>query len=254
MDRLKGKTIFIGKEPGQGRLMLAIKDGGQIKATTLGQTNSVPNCVSRCKPAEDIAHCKIDFDSNGQMTITNLKSQNITYINGIEIVSKRISTSDLIALGKDKFILNISSIIDCGKKLLGPIVEEFSIKHLEYIWEKYEKVLENITIQQQEKGRKRMLPLMVSIGSGALTAILTPMFGPNALITAIIPIISFVMYLKIYNEKDTSVEDRKKVQNELIDNYICPNPKCKHFLGQQPYKVLRQNKNCPYCKAKWNEK
>ena len=64
----------------------------------------------------------------------------------------------------------------------------------------------------------------------------------------------FVMYLKIYNEKDTSVEDRKKAQNELIDNYICPNPKCKHFLGQQPYKVLRQNKNCPYCKAKWNEK
>ena len=93
MDRLKGKTIFIGKEPGQGRLMLAIKDGGQIKATTLGQTNSVPNCVSRCKPAEDIAHCKIDFD-------VNINSDLKTSVN-IDVVATTIIADSSVSLSKN---------------------------------------------------------------------------------------------------------------------------------------------------------
>lgn len=248
MDRLKGKTILIGREPERGRLMLAIKDGVKVKATFLGR---VPTCVSRCDPAKNRAHCKIDFDKDGHMTITNLEPCNDTYVNGVQVASKRISTQDKVALGKDRFDIDISTIIEAVKNILDEIV---SIKPLEAIWEKYENALENIDIKRQEKARKRLLPIIVGVASSVLMGILPLIFGENKSISLIglIPfIITIILYLKIYNEKDTSISDRKSAQSELMDNYICP--KCKHYLGQQPYKVLRQNNKCLYCHVKWTE-
>ena len=69
-DNLKGKTILIGKEPEQSRLLIAIKGTSQI--TTLGQIGSVPNSVSRCKPTEGVAHCQIEIDLRRHFNCTNL--------------------------------------------------------------------------------------------------------------------------------------------------------------------------------------
>ena len=90
IENLKGKTILVGKEPGNGRLFVSVKINGQPKTAAIGEMNSVPNSVSRCKPAENTAHCKIEVDATGNLIVTNLKPQNVTYVNGAEIVSKKV--------------------------------------------------------------------------------------------------------------------------------------------------------------------
>ena len=114
MERLKGKTILIGKEPGQGRLLVAIQGNG--KSAAIGAPGSVPACVSRCKPSEGVAHAKITVDQTGNMTITNMKPQNVTFVNGSEIASKRVSSSNTVELGKDRFSINLPVVIETAKK------------------------------------------------------------------------------------------------------------------------------------------
>ena len=152
VDVLKEKTIFIGREPEQGRLLIAIK--GIPKIATLGQINSVPNSVSRCKPAEGVAHCQIEVDQASNMTLTNLKAQNVTFVNGAEIMSKHINMASTVALGKDKFGINVTEVLNTAQKIMM-LVERvpsgngcsgggggtgggpYSILHLKNVWDDY---------------------------------------------------------------------------------------------------------------------
>ena len=144
MERLKGKTILIGKEPGQGRLLVAIQGNG--KSAAIGAPGSVPACVSRCKPSEGVAHAKITVDQTGNMTITNMKPQNVTFVNGSEIASKRVSSSNTVELGKDRFSINLPVVIETAKKIVtvvGPQppqpptnpTKKFNISHLKRVWD-----------------------------------------------------------------------------------------------------------------------
>ena len=89
MDKLKGKTIYIGKEQEHGRLIVAVQ--GYNETAQLGSPGSVPKSVSRCMPSEGVAHAKISVDPNGDMTLVNMKQQNVTYVNGAEIVPSRFN-------------------------------------------------------------------------------------------------------------------------------------------------------------------
>lgn len=256
MDQLKGKTIFIGKEPGQGRLLVALKINNQWKATAIGSLGSVPNSVSRCLPLEGKAHCSIAIDANGGMVITNLKPQNVTYVNGVEYNSKKITENCHISLGKDNYSLDLAVVFDAITKLMAALPPEpKSIKHLEKVWDEFETTNDAITLRQQQKANRRMLPMLIGSVSGLIAPIMAIVSSTATLwVTAPISIVSFLIYFKNYTEKDTSVEDRKAALNKFIDNYVCPHEKCNHhYLGNQPYKVLRQNKKCPYCGGEWTE-
>ena len=111
VENLKGSTILIGRESDNGRLLVSLMINGTAKTAAMGSAGSVPNCVSRCKPAEGVAHCKIVIDGGGNMTIVNMKPANVTYVNGVEIVSKRISESSNVELGKDRYRLNVDSML-----------------------------------------------------------------------------------------------------------------------------------------------
>ena len=115
MDRLKGKTILIGKEPGQSRLLVAIQSNG--KSATIGTPGSVPACVSRCRPADGVAHAKIYVDHNGNMVLTNIKSRNVTYVNGSEIASKHVSLANSVELGRNRFRIDLPLVIETAKKI-----------------------------------------------------------------------------------------------------------------------------------------
>ena len=43
MIDLNGMTILIGKEPGQGRLMVSTKINGQVRSAFIGNAGSVPD-------------------------------------------------------------------------------------------------------------------------------------------------------------------------------------------------------------------
>lgn len=261
MDKLSNLTLLIGRDPGVDRLLISIKVNGQSKKIAVSE--NVPNSVSRCEPINDRAHCKIDIASDGSMLITNLKPQNITYVNGSPIATKKITASSNVELGKDRYHLNISDILAKVSKVLevkpGEDSVQLSIKHLEKVWLDYEAEMEAISRRQMDKGKKRLLPMIMT----SLSSLLVPILGfalpgdagkQSVFVTLPVAALCLMFWLKTYFEKDTSLDDKKTVQDKFIDEYVCPACSCHHFLGYTPYKILKQNKKCPYCGVKWTDK
>lgn len=247
MERLKEQTILIGRDPNTSKLLISMNVNGQVKNVTLGN-GVIPNSVSRCLPAQNSAHCKITVNQNGDMILTNLKEQNITKVNGDDILSKRILSTSKISLGKDDYSFSVDTIIEAAKKLVP--LQPKSIKHLEKVYDNYEKTLDMIHLSQEKKGKMSRLPIIITSSGAGITAILALFGFPKLMIISIpVTIIPLFFHIKNFTYKDTSHEDRKKAQNKLIDEYVCPH--CQHYLGAQPYKVIKQNKKCPHCKGEW---
>lgn len=264
MENLAGKTILIGKEPGQGRLLVALSEGGQQRKTmAIGLPGSVPSSVSRCVPNEGIGHCKIDIDLSGNIQITNLKPLNVTMVDGMEIVTKRVTKASHVTLGKDRFPIDLGSVLAAAEKIIkvtgGEVKPEFSIRHLEAVWNAYHSQIIGIKKRQHRIGLWRSLPILFTVGSTAVGGVLTH-FMPEL---SWIPILTGCMFgtgvvLMVYgfylSSTDKSIEKTEAVTDEFQSKYVCPNPQCCHFMGMQPYKILRQNKKCPYCGCHLTEK
>lgn len=256
MERLYGKTIYIGKEPGKGRLLIAVNINGKPVVGAIGNPGSVPASVSRLITAENKSHATLKVERGGLLVLTNAKPQNVTWVDGHEIESKKVTRDSRVELGMDRYPVNPGVIIDSVLKMLSRAVpekpKEYAIDHLEGVWNEYENGLEQIQLKQQERNKKRMLPMMISTGGVVVGGILS-MTGLGMIVGIPVAIASFFFYFRMYKEKDTSVADRKKMQTWLIENYVCPNPECRHFMNTQPYIVLRQNKKCPYCGCRLKE-
>ena len=276
MQNLKGKTILIGKDPEHGRLLVAV--GG--KAAAIGAPGSVPACVSRCKVAEGVGHAQIAVDQNGNMTLTNLKSQNVTFVNGSEIASKRILPSNTVELGKDRFNINLPVVIETAKKLgcipvqgaknrLGgnggnsvnsEPAKKFNIKHLKLIYDDYHSKALERQRKQKKLGILASCSMFFTIGGSAFAAFANK-FGMGETAqdyTWILPVVGFVvffisMYMRI---KDTSIEDADATNLEYTRNFVCPNPECGKFLGNMSYELMKTqySMHCPHCKCEFVEK
>jgi len=258
---LENSTILIGKEPATGRLLVSVAIGGKRCNATMGDAGSVPNSVSRCLPAEGVAHCKIVVDAKGTMVLTNLKSRNVTYVNETEIVSKRITPASRIALGCDRYVVDLAGVIDTAKRLCSSQPwhdtshpkQEYSIKGLKPVWEEYSGTLKQIRIRQQKVGLLSGVPMAFSMLGGLVAGVAPEEIRGIALVfTGIAFIIMSVgLYLRF---TDKSIEKTEQLTERFQNTYVCPNPSCRHFMGNQPYNVLRQNTACPYCKCKFTEK
>lgn len=258
---LKGKTILVGKEPGNGRLIVSVKINGQFNPTAIGDINSVPNSVSRYKHAEGSAHCKFEVDNSGNMMVTNLKPQNVTYVNGAEIVSKKVKPNGVVELGKDRFSISINTIVETAIKIVNkvlppppPPIEEYSIKHLKKVWDEYNSSMREIKIRQRNIGLLSSIPMAFSM-LGGLIAGVAPEIREYALILTGIAL--FIMVIGFYKKfTDKSIEETEQITEDFQKKYVCPNKKkpCNHFLGNVPYNILRQNTKCPYCGCGFNEK
>lgn len=246
MKNLKNKSILIGRDPEKPRLIAAIEVGGKMKMMAIDSSVVIPNSISRCVAAERKAHCKIDIDANGAMTIVNLKDANVTYVDNVPVISKHITVDSKVALGKDCYAIDINSIITTVKSVLG-----VDIRPLKQVWDDYEAELERISRRQQEIARRRMLPMIFTLSSGLLASVMGVMFdGSNkaiALIPVPITVISLIIFLKNYRTKDTSMEDRKKAAQKLKQNYLCP--ACKKYLEGREYSLLVDDGKCRKCGA-----
>ncbi|MBD5355426.1 MAG: FHA domain-containing protein [Bacteroides sp.] len=247
MNNLKGKTILIGKEPNDGRLLVAIL--GYKKTIAIGNPGSVPDCVSRCKPAEKTAHATITVDNNGNITLTNMKSQNITYVNGTEIASKRINESSVIELGKDRFPINIPVLLETAQDILAS--DGFVINHLEEVWD-------DLQSRRKEIHAKQKKINIVRSGCGVFTMCAMPcifLFGPIGYVLTGIGVVGNI-YSFIGLKNDNTSEVMEQLNEDFQDKYVCPNPKCNKFLGNISYKLLKKqySMHCPYCKCEFIEK
>lgn len=266
MERLKNKTILVGREPGQERLLVAVKVNGQVLKAAVGSPHSVLRCVSCCKPGEGVAHCEIKVDAGGKIMVSNMKPQNFTYVNDAEIQSKEVSHDALLALGKDKFQVQLPVVLDVAKKLIpvaggntgsatagGKEQPEYSIKPLERVYNKYHDDIIEIKKRQKNIGLLSRVPIAFTMVGGLVTALGGEEIRPIAMSFTAVAIVIMV-YGFILSLRDKSIEEMERITEEFQQRYVCPNPKCRHFMGMQPYNILRQTKNCMYCKCKFTEK
>lgn len=238
--------LTIGREQGNQRLQITA-DNGTVKY--YGNPGSVPKSVSR-------QHCKIQVINENELLITNIKPENKTMVNGLAVMEKRIGYNDLVELGKDKYMLSLSAIVNAFSQrqtyqTAGNQNQQqapsYSIAHLEKIWNDYNKAKLDAQIQQAKEnaissvtglftmaaivvGFIPGVPLAARIGIYVLAFVLASYFFYNRTRKA-------SYYPKLYNDLD----------NNLHDNYVCPNPSCRHFLGYQRFEDLEKSKKCPYC-------
>ncbi len=226
-----------------------------------------------------MAHAKIAIDQNGNITLSNMKSQNVTFVNGSEIASKRITLSNTVELGKDRYSLNLPIIIETAKKIVGvPIpppqppqqeTKKFNISHLERVWDDFHDKGLEIKKRQKEQGIYASLPMFFTMGGGAVTFVLSFILGDEykaeiQILSGILVVAGLIMlaYSFTRRKNDTSIEDLEQISEDFQLRYVCPNPDCNKFLGAISYKLLKnqlrshkdQKMYCPRCGCELVEK
>jgi len=196
-------------------------------------------------------HVRITSLPDGTYKIEDLGSAGGTYVDGMRIRQKIVSGDTVVQLGPNvKY--KVKDLMPVPTPPPPPPQPEYSIDHLKDVWEEYERQLAAIQEERQEMGKKRMLPMMLSMASGALAPILATMIGTETLyITLPITAVCLMLYIIAYNQKDTGFEKQKEAKNRLIQKYVCPNPNCRKFVGMQDFVIMSQMPACPKCKAKW---
>lgn len=267
LKTLYGQNIFIGRETTKSNLCIAVNVGGQLKGVAIGIPGSVPQSVSRCKAGK--CHCRLEIDNDGNMCLRHIKEGNVTYVNGVEIVSKKVCESSSVELGAERFSVDLKQIVDAATNLVGkaqvkPTMSQqkqeikYSIIHLEHVWKRHQDGMKSIQRKQQSLTNLRSITPVFSISSGLVAGFAKTMnWGDAAIyIPAAMTIVGVVLmiYSIVKMNKSDFMGQREQLTDEFQDNYICPNRSCQHFMGNQPYKILRQTKKCPYCHCDFIDK
>ena len=258
-DSLKGKEIFVGRESGTDRLLVYLSLNGQIRAFQIGNPGSVPKSVSRSIPTQNKAHLSIKLDNNGNIIVSNLKPENVTFVNGSQIVSKRISENDNIELGAEHYQLPLNTLIRSAQKLFQsaeakptpkPGGKTFKISHLEKVWNEYK------SGQKEIKDKQKKINLVRS-GCGIFTMCAMPtifFLGPIGYVLTGIGVLGNI-YSFVGVKRSDPQEEMEKLTDKLQETDVCPNPDCGRFLGNYKYSLMKNQykMQCPYCKSKFEE-
>lgn len=243
---LLNQTVYIGRSSDDSKLMVYGEVNGLIKAAKLTQ-QAIPICVSRCKPEQFRAHCKIDIATDGTLHLTKLVDENIVMVNGLNITTMSISITDKVLLGCDNYQLNLSAVIDAAKKLFTVPIEEIkevSIAPLEHIYNDYHAACIKLKKDQRLVGNIRLAVIFL----GSIGSVLGMVGGAHLILFITFPALAWCTY-KSFTDK--GIEKQEALTENFQDTYICP--KCKKYVGSVSYKILKQKDCCPHCKVKWLE-
>lgn len=236
--------IILGRESGNNRLHITVDN----KEGNLGKAGSVPMSVSR-------QHCKLTIDAKGNYTLTNLKPTNITYVNGLQIASKHITPNDHVELGSDRYQLNLKELLEAVKKSGNSNGGgEYSISHLQKVWEEYNTAKLNMQIQERRANAISSITGLFSMASIALGFIQGIPTEIRVLLYAVAIALAVYFFVARYRSSEAMPKRSAEIDKKFHEQYVCPNPDCQKFLGYQPYDDLKKNIGCPQCKAKYVEK
>ena len=261
-DNLYGKSILVGKDPEKSRLLVSVSINGSPKSTAIGDEGSVPNCVSRCKATENVAHCRIDIADDGTMRLTNLKAQNVTYVNGVEIATKVINTDSLVELGVNRYRLDIPAVIDTASKIVAKVMpaqpKTYSIAHLEEVWNQHRDNLMAIRKRQHNNQLLTRVPMIFTLGGGLLSGLAKSSdWGESALYITLIMTgigLSLMIFGFIRTASEKTLEKTEAENEDFKHKYACPNPECGIPLGNVDFDILKRRKRCPNCGCLYGEK
>lgn len=178
--------------------------------------------------------------------LEDVGSTNGTFVNGSQIVKKRVLFTDNIKLGSN-YQLNLSEVL----KYNNDYSEEFAA--LRKIYDNY--VESKVKIQSSNQFKTRLMQSLPFALPGIVGVIIgfwgkgSPEFlGISLLITICAPTIGIYLGAKQSAKTPQQLQD---ITNQFKIDYVCP--KCGTFLGEIPWESLKNKKQCPIssCKAKW---
>ena len=223
-------------------------------------------------PTVSREHCWLTDNGDGTYTLQN-KSQQGTFVDGRQIIKTQVTPETFIKLS-DTTIVKVADLLPLKQAVAPPVtgvkqvatppiqpkqpeVPEYSIKHLRIVWNEYHDKQLEIKNNQRTINLLRSASPMFTLGSGAIATLAKTMGWGDAIfgLTIVMTIIGLglMVYSFIKGFNDKSIEEQDKATEEFQHKYVCPNPKCNHFMGNQSYHLVRQNKTCPWCKCKYNE-
>lgn len=218
----------------------------------IGRQGSQKRTIS--DPTVSRKHCKIIVNADGTYTIENL-SDSGTKVDGKEIIRTTVNLNSQIQLGQN-FTAKLGELIGNPEPQRRPqtaaqsptsTTKEFSISHLQQIWEDYNQA----NLEKAESQRKTNL---IRTGLGIFTMCAMPMiffFGPIGYVLTGIGVLGNIYSFAGMRNSETA-EEKQRRQDEFDDAWVCPNPDCKRTLPARNYKLLVRNiQSCPYCKCKY---
>lgn len=132
---------------------------------------------------------------------------------------------------------------------------KIDITPLRDVWEDYKRQQREIKERQRRINLLRGLAPVFSIGSGAVTFVGGRMDWDDSIIIVGGVMTGIGLLLMIYSVWrsfcDNSIEESDRITERFQSEYCCPNPQCRRFMGNTPYKILLQHERCPYCKGEW---
>lgn len=236
--------IIIGREEGARRLHCIV---GR-REFNVGQAGTVPLSVSR-------RHCKVSVNGS-DISIENVKDQNITFVDGNQIIRKAITLTSRVQLGEEKFLVPLQQILKLADVSTGNVdgsqkeVPTFSLKPMKTVWEEYDKRRMEIQNNAAKSANKQRLQGILSMSSMCLGFI--PGIDPAIRIVIIVVALSIAVYFFIKGSVGTTVQQQlHDLDDEYAKKYKCPNPACGRPFGAIPYRNIEYNKQCFACGCKY---
>lgn len=224
--------IILGRDAATNRIKALCN--GQVKY--YGSQGSVPNDVSR-------EHCSITINDK-TVVIKNIKATNVTYVNGVDISSKSVTDNDKVELGQSRYVLPIKDILNDNKEATCDIAK------LQQIWNDYEQTLLKYQISERKFSTARSCVGLVTMGA-MICGILLERSFIYILLYVLAIVISAVFAYVAYKKASQIPVKMVELKRDLQKNYVCTN--CGHFMGFIDAEILKQNKSCSHCKAKFTE-
>lgn len=220
---------FIVGRNAQSSLLQIIVNGRKQDVPAIGK---LPLSISE-------QHLKVQMLDSKTIVVTNLDVDNDTYVNGRNILKKKVCHKDIIELGSDHFCLKWDYI----DKIMPRTVD---IRHLRDIWNDYEN--RNMECQVAERKFNTLRSVTGILSMCAVILGFVAGGGPFMIFVYVIIIsIMIASTISAYKKAETAPAEARELKKDLEKRYVCPH--CGHFLGMQSYDVLSQNDKCPYCKS-----
>jgi hypothetical protein len=191
-------------------------------------------------------HARLSREADGCLLLEDVDSANGTYVNGSQIVKKRIAPTDMVTLGRS-FTLNIAEAL----RSQNDYSAEFAA--LKGIYDRY--IEQKIRIQSSNQFKTRLfqalpfaLPGVIGVAFGFMGKGSPTILGISLLVAICAPAAGIYMGAKQSAKIPGQLQE---LANQFKIDYVCP--KCGTFLGEIPWESLINKKQCPVssCKARW---
>ena len=217
--------IIIGREEGARRLH-CIAGGREFN---IGQAGSVPLSVSR-------RHCKITANGSN-ISIENIKAQNVTFVDGNQIFSKSISATSNVQLGEEKFLVPLQQILQlvgvssANTATTPKEVPTFSLRPMKAVWEEYDNRRMEIQNNAAKSANNQRLQGILSMLGMCIGFI--PGIDMTLRIVIVVAALSIGVYFFMKGRIGTTVQQQlHDLDGNMPRNTSAPTPLAEDHSGQ----------------------